>query len=133
MAEKAKEKKDSSRAGKDYLLNEKAKIVLDHAAGRTDTEISYDLKRPRNKSFRENRTRIVQEQIEDMGKQLLDFMHYTAYFKIQRDDLLLKIKKKDLDIECIEPTQKVVKDTVDVILQMLIDGENPLAEKAKDI
>tara|TARA_R110002020_G_scaffold115034_6_gene264585 strand:+ start:884 stop:1285 length:402 start_codon:yes stop_codon:yes gene_type:complete len=133
MAEETKEKKDSSRAGKDYLPNEKAKIFLDHTAGRTDTEISRDLKRPRNKSFRENRTKIVQEQIEDMGKQLLDFMHYIAYFKIQRDDLLLKIKKKDLDIECIEPTQKVVKDTVDVILQMLIDGENPLAEKAKDI
>ena len=69
--------------GEKGYLEIKAKIFLDHAAGRTDTEISYDLKRPRNKSFRENRTRIVQEQIEDMGKQLLDFMHYTAYFKIQ--------------------------------------------------
>ena len=48
MAEEAKEKKDSSRAGKDYLQDEKIKIFLDHIAGKTDMEISRDLKRHRD-------------------------------------------------------------------------------------
>lgn len=124
MAEEAKEKKDSSRAGKDYLQDERIKIFLDHIAGKTDMEISRDLKRPIKKTFSNKRKEIVREETINLAEVATSFLYTAAHFKMQYNHLKTMLSKMGIHVKPYEISDEHMKSQVEVILEGFIQGED---------